>query len=49
MSERRVVVTGLGVVNALGNDVKTFWNNLLNGVSGAKNLINISTPIKKGL
>ena len=38
MSERRVVVTGLGVVNALGNDVKTFWNNLLNGVSGAKKL-----------
>ena len=28
MSERRVVVTGLGVVNALGNDIKTFWNKL---------------------
>lgn len=33
MSERRVVVTGMGVVSSLGNDVKTFWNNLLNGVS----------------
>ena len=26
MSERRVVITGLGIVSSLGNDVKTFWN-----------------------
>ncbi len=31
---RRVVVTGLGVVSPVGNDVKTAWTNLLNGVSG---------------
>ena len=31
---RRVVVTGLGVVTCLGNDVKTFWENLLAGKSG---------------
>lgn len=49
MSERRVVVTGLGVVNALGNDVKTFWNNLLNGVSGAKKLNKYFDPDKEGL
>ncbi|MCX8014403.1 MAG: hypothetical protein N2748_00140, partial [candidate division WOR-3 bacterium] len=34
MSDRRVVVSGLGVVTCLGNDVKTFWDNLLNGKSG---------------
>jgi len=32
--ERRVVVTGLGVVSPIGSDVKTFWENLINGVSG---------------
>ena len=31
---RRVVVTGLGAVTPVGNDVETFWNNLTNGVSG---------------
>ena len=32
---RRVVVTGLGVVSPLGNDVETFWTALLSGKSGA--------------
>lgn len=32
---KRVVVTGLGAVTPLGNDVNTFWTNLLAGVSGA--------------
>ena len=31
---RRVVVTGLGVVSPVGNDVATAWSNLVNGVSG---------------
>jgi beta-ketoacyl-acyl-carrier-protein synthase II len=31
---RRVVVTGLGVISPVGNDVKTAWGNLVNGVSG---------------
>jgi 3-oxoacyl-[acyl-carrier-protein] synthase II len=31
---RRVVVTGLGMINPLGNDVKTVWNALVNGQSG---------------
>lgn len=35
---RRVVVTGLGAVTPLGNTTKEFWENLINGVSGA-NLI----------
>ena len=34
MSERRVVITGIGVVTPIGLDTATFWNNLTNGVSG---------------
>src|SRR5881397_4038126 len=33
-TERRVVVTGLGVVSALGHDMDTFWNNLVAGRCG---------------
>ena len=32
--ERRVVVTGMGVVSPLGNDADTYWNNLVAGQSG---------------
>ncbi|MCM8785359.1 MAG: beta-ketoacyl-ACP synthase II [Candidatus Omnitrophica bacterium] len=31
---KRVVVTGLGLVTPVGNDLKTTWENLINGVSG---------------
>jgi 3-oxoacyl-[acyl-carrier-protein] synthase II len=31
---RRVVVTGMGTVNPLGNDVATSWNALVKGISG---------------
>lgn len=34
MSNRRVVVTGTGVISPVGNNVKTFWKNLLDGVCG---------------
>ena len=34
MSERRVVITGMGLVSPLGNDLDTFWQNLLAGKSG---------------
>jgi 3-oxoacyl-[acyl-carrier-protein] synthase II len=33
-NDRRVVITGLGALTPLGNDVETFWQNLKNGVSG---------------
>jgi 3-oxoacyl-[acyl-carrier-protein] synthase II len=33
-AQRRVVVTGLGVVSPLGNDVDTFWRRLVSGESG---------------
>ncbi|MDR0873550.1 MAG: beta-ketoacyl-ACP synthase II [Prevotellaceae bacterium] len=35
MELKRVVVTGLGAVTPIGNDISTFWKNLVNGVSGA--------------
>ena len=34
MDARRVVVTGLGAVSPLGNDAKTTWENMKNGVNG---------------
>jgi len=35
MSERRIVITGMGAVTPLGLDVETTWTNLLAGKSGA--------------
>ncbi len=35
MELKRVVVTGLGALTPVGNNVSDFWNNLINGVSGA--------------
>lgn len=35
MKSRRVVVTGLGAVSPVGNDIATIWDNVSNGVSGA--------------
>jgi 3-oxoacyl-[acyl-carrier-protein] synthase II len=32
---RRVVVTGLGALTPIGNNISDFWKNLLDGVSGA--------------
>src|SRR5918995_2373097 len=36
---RRVVVTGLGMVSPLGNDVETSWSNLIAGESGAADIV----------
>ncbi|MFJ8219240.1 beta-ketoacyl-ACP synthase II [Bacillus cereus] len=36
----RVVITGMGVVSPIGNNIKTFWNNLIKGESG---IVNIDT------
>ena len=32
--KRRVVVTGMGAITPIGNDVETFWNSLKNGTVG---------------
>ena len=34
MNKRRVVITGLGIVSPVGNDVATAWRNILAGNSG---------------
>ena len=34
MSKRRVVVTGMGLISPVGNDVASAWDHVLNGVSG---------------
>ncbi len=36
MSERRVVITGMGIVSPVGNTVASFWDSLKNGRSGIK-------------
>jgi 3-oxoacyl-[acyl-carrier-protein] synthase II len=35
MQLKRVVVTGMGALTPLGNDLQSYWNGLSNGVSGA--------------
>ena len=40
MITRRVVVTGIGALTPIGNNLADYWKNLVNGVSGA-NLITL--------
>ncbi len=35
VAPKRVVVTGIGAITPIGNNVQEYWTNLLNGVSGA--------------
>jgi 3-oxoacyl-[acyl-carrier-protein] synthase II len=39
----RVVITGMGAISPIGNNVETFWNNLINGVSGISNIESFNT------
>lgn len=34
----RVVITGMGVVSPIGNNIRTFWNNLIKGESGISSI-----------
>lgn len=43
MNQRRVVVTGLGCITALGPDVETFWANILAGKSGISTIERVDT------
>ncbi len=50
MNKRRVVVTGIGIICPVGNDLNTAWNNIKNGVSGVDTITkfdisNFSTKI----
>ena len=40
----RVVITGMGVVSPLGNDVPAFWDNLKSGVCGIAPITGIRMP-----
>lgn len=35
IDRRRVVVTGIGVLTPIGNDIESFWSSLMAGISGA--------------
>ena len=35
MTNRRVVVTGIGAITPIGNNLKDYWASLINGESGA--------------
>ncbi len=43
MNQRRVVVTGLGALTPLGNSAQEFWNNLIEGKSGAAPITKFDT------
>jgi 3-oxoacyl-[acyl-carrier-protein] synthase II len=43
MSERRVVITGIGVITPLGNDKEEFWKNILAGKSGIRRIQSMDT------
>lgn len=43
MQLKRVVVTGLGALTPLGNDVQSYWDNLAAGVSGAAPITRFDT------
>ncbi len=42
-TERRVVITGLGLVGPLGNDVETFWKNIIAGQCGIDRITHFDT------
>ncbi|ASE37087.1 beta-ketoacyl-ACP synthase II [Staphylococcus pettenkoferi] len=43
----RVVITGMGVVSPVGNDLDTFWNNLIAGKSGISEIDTMDTSKHK--
>ena len=43
MAKRRVVVTGLGIVSPVGNDLKSSWDSILAGKSGASLITDFDT------
>ena len=51
MNKRRVVITGLGMITPVGNNVPDTWNNIINGVSGIASITHFDTtdfPVRFG-
>ena len=49
MSKRRVVISGLGTINPLGNNVADSWEKLISGISGIDYITSFDTeglPVK---
>ncbi len=40
MKQRRIVITGMGALTPIGNNLQDYWNGLINGVSGAAPITN---------
>jgi 3-oxoacyl-[acyl-carrier-protein] synthase II len=47
MEMRRVIVTGLGALTPIGNNIEEYWNGLINGVSGAAPITNFDASQAK--
>jgi len=43
MTSRRVVVTGMGALTPIGNDLDSYWNGLISGTSGCANITHFDT------
>ena len=43
MTKKRVVVTGMGIISPVGNDIQTSWSNLLAGKSGISHITHFDT------
>jgi len=43
LKQRRVVITGMGIVSPVGNQLQDAWNNVCNGVSGIRLIDNFDT------
>ena len=40
---KRVVVTGIGLISSIGNNLESTWNNLISGTSGIKKITSFDT------
>ena len=43
MTLRRVVVTGMGALTPIGNNLNSYWNGLISGTSGCSNITHFDT------
>ncbi len=43
MTERRVVITGTGIISPVGNNTEDFWKNIINGANGAAPITKFDT------